>query len=250
MGRVMSRTVLDDVSRMSYVLGDEIFTRKEDIRIRCRNIMSSIKDGQLVNPADKAFLVSLFRFHGAWKSKSSDGISGITATTTAIYGARCFVILRKDGKEFCVSYRHAIKSIPSGSSTKLKSQRIAHFKEAARMAIRNQIDQFRNSILSDHKELYCPITGDSLWDVQINVDHEPPLTFNQLLFDFCKEKHIDPDKVRLDHAGGVRTILDDYVYYEWVDYHKQHSKLRLVSQSGNLKIPYVVVPWDTLSSID
>lgn len=177
----------------TYVLGNEIFNRKEDIRLRCREIISSIKDGQLVDNVDQAFLVQLFSFHDEWGEKykkSSALVSGITAKTTVMYNSRCFVILMDDGSEDSISYLNAIKCIPSGVPKKTPKY-LVNFKAAARSAIADQIESFRQRIKDDHIELHCPITGESLWRVISHVDHEPPLTFDQMLFDFCKERNLN-----------------------------------------------------------
>ena len=79
------------------------------------------------------------------------------------------------------------------------------------------------------------------------VDHEYPQTFDQLLFDFCKAFHVNPSTVKIGSKDGTVACFEDSVLMgQWQSYHLQRAKLRLLSDTANLKQPKDRRDWDLL----
>jgi hypothetical protein len=78
------------------------------------------------------------------------------------------------------------------------------------------------------------------------VDHYGP-SFDELLFEFCRQRGVNPLKVQVDSFQGVQAQINDPVLVsDWQAYHQQHAQLRLIDKVENLKIPKMRVPWHSL----
>lgn len=226
---------------MAYTIGTESFARKKDIKLRCRSILSATADGALLDGFDKAFLMDLFRLHPSWVRKEGSGVSGITARTTFL-GSRSFFLIRPDGSEEDISYNIVVDYLNRSA----ENMAVMDFKDAARTAVMFQTKQFRINALAGGQTL-CPLTGEALSDTS-HVDHVAPLTFDRLLFDFCRSRGVNPKAVIIDYVGGMLPrIRDELLLSDWEDYHQKNAVLRLVSRNGNLrqKSPEKL-DWDSL----
>lgn len=226
---------------MSYLLDDEWFSTKNDVRDRCRQILARTPDGTLVEEADADFLFCLFRHHDEWEEKSGEGVQAIATQMTA-HGTRCFVLRRHCGTEVDISFPHSIKLIPSARGQSRQPQRLLDFRAGARTAIKQQIRSFRDGALGVAS--LCPVTGEPVGRGNAAVDHVAPRTFDQLLYDFCLATHTNPLNVVVGSLNGViATIDDDMLCAAWEKYHLEHARLRLISKTGNLKLPKPSIPW-------
>jgi hypothetical protein len=229
---------------MAYVVGEEVHTTKTALTERCRRILASTPDRQPVTEADAEFLFALFQYHDEWSHKASGGVSEISTQTT-VHGTRCFVLRKHSGEQVDVSFPHAIRLIPSSRTTELQPQALRDFRSAARAAVRVQIYAFRDQALQQAQS--CPITGEQLTRDNVAVDHSPPGTFDQLLFEYCRERCINPLTVSVGSEGGVVAVFDDpTLTQDWQSYHERLARLRLLSRLGNLQLPKSSVPWQDL----
>jgi len=118
---------------------------------------------------------------------------------------------------------------------------------AARVAIKSQIYEFRERELK--QGLCCPLTGESLSRATCSIDHTPPKTFDQLLFDFCVQNSVNPLDVAVGSVAGTIPVLDDATLLAaWQFYHQENADLRILSKIGNLQLPKVLVHWNKLWS--
>lgn len=227
---------------MTYYIAEEPFRTKAAVTDRCRQIIALTPDGCSVAASDLPFLFGLFAFHDEWPEKSRPGVRAV-ATQTTVQGTRCFVLERIDGSQIDISFAHAIRCLPT---TRVRTpQALRDFRDAARRAIAHKTRAFRDSTFREG--LACPITGATLVAADTHVDHEPPLTFDVLLHDFCRSSGIDPLSVAIGSSGGTVAVIEDAaILAGWRAYHAEHAKLRLVSAIGNLQLPKVSVDWASL----
>lgn len=226
---------------MPYQINDEDFPTKDDIRNRCRDILAKTPDGMEVAEADADFLYGLFQYHDEWADKSGVGVAAITTQTTP-HGTRCFALRRHCGTEIDVSFPHSIKLIPSTRGQNRQPQRLLDFRAGARTAINQQIRAFRDGALGAAS--LCPVTGEPVGRGNAAVDHVAPRTFDQLLYDFCLATHTNPLNVVVGSLNGVIATIDDALLCAaWEQYHLAHAQLRLISKTGNLKLPKPSIPW-------
>jgi hypothetical protein len=220
---------------MSYVLGQVSFDTKQAVTQACRDILHATPQGKAITSTEQVFLLDLFQHHTEWLEKRGPGVSAITTMVTW-HGTKCFVLHRVDGSQVDISFAHAIKHLPPSAKRDLKPQRLLDFKMGARAAIKDQIDAF---IASQPPELYSP----HAW----HVDHVPPLTFDQLLFNFCQEQGISPERVTVsEQPGCVPRIDDDAILQAWSIYHQEHAQLRLLPKTENLRLPKSRLDWSVL----
>lgn len=229
---------------MPYVIGEEIFASKGAITNRCREIIAATGDGQPVDTESASFLLALFQFHDELHQKSGTGIRRISTRTTP-HGTRCFILVMDSGETMDISFPHAIRLIPSSHASELLPQALRDFRNAARMAVRAQIYEFRDKAFL--KASICPYTGETLNRENYAVDHTPPQTFDSILFDFCKSHGIDPLQVVVGSEGGtVAVFADQNLGLSWQEYHRTNACLRLLSQRANLSLQKKSVAWSEL----
>lgn len=163
---------------MPYLIADESFSAKVALTDRCRAIPATTTDGQMVDDDCAEFLFELFQYHDEWDQKASGGVRGISTQTTR-HGTRCFGLLNRGGDRIDISFPHAIRLVPNTRTAALRD-----FRSAARNAVRAEIYGFRDRALQEVQD--CPYTGETLARSTCAVDHAPPKTFDELLFDFCQ----------------------------------------------------------------
>ncbi|GIK46167.1 MAG: hypothetical protein BroJett012_20700 [Betaproteobacteria bacterium] len=226
---------------MPYVVSDEVFKTKEELTSRCRQIVATTPDGQVVAETQLPFLYDLFQYHDEWSLKSAGGVRDITIKTTT-QGTRCFVLRKHDGSEIDISFPHAIRLIPSSRTARLLPQPLRDFRSAARNAISAQIYAFRDGQLG--KSSACPLTSEPLDRGNCAVDHTPPNTFDSILFEFCRTRQINPLEVKVGSKNGtVAFIEDSALLAAWQAYHQEKAALRLISRLGNLQLPKSSEDW-------
>ena len=123
---------------------------------------------------------------------------------------------------------------------------LRHFEtSAARVAVKAQIFEFRDNALQ--QEQRCPFTGEVLSRATCAVDHTPPKTFDQILYDFCRTRSLNPLNVAVGSKGGTVAVIEDAeLLAAWQTYHRENAHLRLLSKIGNLQLPKVAVRWSEL----
>ena len=231
---------------MPYLIANESFPTKDGITARCRAILAATPDGQIIDEGAAPFLFELFEFHDEWTQKAAGGVVNISTQSTP-HGTRCFVLVKLGGDRIDISFPHAIRQIPSSRSATLLPQALRDFKSAARVAVKTQIFGFRDNAL--RQEQRCPFTGEVMSRYTCAVDHIPPKTFEQLLYDFCHSRSVNPLHVAVGSEGGTVAVLEDAeLLAAWQAYHRENAHLRLLSKIGNLQLPKVSVRWSELWS--
>ena len=229
---------------MAYTIGSTEFRRKEDIENRCREILHSVPDGNLISGHDHSFLVDLFQYHDEWKEKTKGCLIGITTGISAS-GTRCFYIIREDKTCIDISFKHSVKKIPTRRLRKRLPQYLVDYKNAARTAVIEQISSFRRHALASNA--CCPISHIPLSAENSEVDHTAPLTFDRLLHDFTKKHEIDPSNVSVGSVDGTIARFDNDTLSDiWASYHKEHACLRLISKSEHKKLAPQKIDWDSI----
>jgi hypothetical protein len=235
-------------AKVKYSIGGNGFTTKAGITERCRDIRDVTPDHALVAAEpDVAFLLDLFsKWHDEWDDKTSGGFVGFTTMTLRANGkvTRCFAIQTADNDLIDISFPHAIRRIETARTVALIPQALRDFRNAARVEIARQTMDYRAAALSSGTR--CSVTGVPLTANTCAVDHHGR-SFDELLFDFCQLRGVNPLQVKVGSVQGVQARFADRVLaQDWDSYHQQHGQLRLVEKTANLKIPKVRIQWDSL----
>ena len=217
--------------RNTYTLAGETYRTKQAVTQRCRDILSSTDIGETVDAASARFLLDLFSHHTEWAEKQAHGVSSITVQDTG-HGTRCFWLVGVDGRLTDISFMHAIKHLPTSRTSSLQPQALVDFKNAARRAIKDQIDGARQMLACE--------SG-------YEVDHLHPRTFDALLFGFCVEHQVNPLEIEvIEQDGCLHHMTDDAIRAAWQGYHKRHAMLRSISKKENLSAPKAKIDWARL----
>jgi hypothetical protein len=229
---------------MPYIIAGESFPTKEAITARCREILSNTPDEEIIEELSMPFLFELFQYHDEWSHKAGGGVCGISTQTTP-HGTRCFVLVKQSGDNIDISFPHGVRLIPTSRSSSLLPQALRDLRSAARMAVKVQINEFRQSAFQQLQK--CPYTGETLNWSNCAVDHTPPKTFDRLLYDFCRNQSINPLQVAIGSEGGTIAVFEDRALLAaWQWYHREHMSLRVISKIGNLQLPKATLPWSEL----
>lgn len=226
-----------------YTIAETSFKTKAEIENRCRQILSSVGDGGSVEGSDLAFLLDLFSNHDEWLEKTHGSVDVNVTTGTTAYGTRGFYLVRSDESTIDISFKHAVKCL--GGRYNPVRQRLDDFIRAARIAVEEQIYQFRKGEFSRSPEMVCPVLGVKVFNnPDAHVDHVPPTTFSQLLYDYCSLNCVNPTKVKVYSVNGEEPLIGDPVVLStWQDYHATHAVLRVVSKDANLRLPKNKIDW-------
>lgn len=151
---------------------------------------------------------------------------------------RCFWLILENGAEEDIGYGR-LHAHPIDKK-KYMRQNIA---AACRTAVKQPcIKPFRERILKKFKEglpVYSDLSGKPILDKgDFHVDHYD-LTFEDLVDNWIEIKGMEYLYQRInmnDHMSTITKFLDENLVEEFVQYHDQHTHLRVVTKEENLSL--------------
>jgi hypothetical protein len=176
---------------------------------------------------DLNYMLELFKRHPWYESKAGAGIESVQVFENSNYGhkpSRGFWIERVDGTWTDISWRECIS--PTGQPKRVKN--------ALRHLITEQVHDFRTSMVD--KVGNCSITLETLFNHELEVDHEPPFTFEALVKDFLLVSNLDFEEVEVRPPGDGELndmLVSEDLAEKWKEYHKETAKLRLIKKELN-----------------
>ncbi len=212
---------------------------------RCREIVKKTPVGESVPPEDIPFLMEFFQHHNEWSQKSSKGVKDIIIQTVGQFASRGFGLILCDDQIEDISFKYIVENL-EGSHTRTRlPQAVNDYKSAARHTVLADIRTFRDAQLA--LNLTCPISGQQILRENCQVDHEPPSTFDKLLFDFTGGGKINPLQVKVGSRNGVEPFFEDKALSdEWIDFHREFARLRLLSIMGHSQVKSPRIDWSPL----
>ena len=105
-----------------------------------------------------------------------------------------------------------------------------------RSLIEPQIMEFRDGAFATGT-FSCPITGELITKHNAHIDHAAPDTFQSLADRWLASSGVTEDDIELTFSPyfQARTdFTDQSLAANWVEYHRQHCRLRAVSLTANL----------------
>lgn len=210
-------------------LGGQVFKTKTSLQEYIRGIVAKYKDEQQLDMFDTAFVLALLEQHPQADTKIGAGVERIIVRRNPVYRRnRGFHLFRIDGTDTDFSWVECLTPTP-------------HHKKvirAMRVLVEPQTMAFKQQFFDNTAEPRCALTGEPIAFVGSHVDHMPPFTFEVLVQEFCDRCGINLESVPLrDEMADnkyVDLIDDDALAMSWVQFHKEHACLRVVSQIGNL----------------
>ena len=218
----------------AYVIGEDVFSTKEDIEKKIQHILYKYPLGQSVDHEDARFLLAVLQNHPRVAEKIANGVDGFLVQSNAVFSRqRCFYIVHPGGTKTAFSYMRCL--YPATPRTL--------FMATCRRIIGEQLFQFKERYFLQYQDeqgmVPCSITGVWIDRSQSHVDHIPPLTFEQIVTDFiasralCVEA-VETQEVPADTIG--RTFVNRDLLEDWREYHRTHARYRVISAFANLSI--------------
>ncbi len=218
------------MSKYHYTIDGMEFKSKKAVREYVKtNIHSQYPDHQPLSEDHFRFMVDLLKHHPWADQKFGEGIQKIWVAPETIYNTRCFWLERTDGSITDFSFYECLDG-----STALKD-----FKMACRIAISEDILDFKKRFFETNTNSICPVLQTPLTPENCHVDHEFPSTFEQLVNDFIvlKEIKVD-DSLLVPHVDGVigNRLLCEEMEAKWIEYHRKSAQLRVISRQANMAL--------------
>lgn len=211
----------------SVVFGDYSFKTKKSVIDYVQSVIGKYSFKECMNEEDVEFFLSLFTLHDEYKEKLGVGVSKLRVDRD-FHGNRCICILRIDGSEEGISWRHCINPLSVRSNVS----------NAFRRAVKETVISFRDNALFRGENI-CEYLNVTLDKSNSNVSYRG-VSFESLLDDFLFENNIDYCSIDLldppasDH--DQRAILSDpNLTEEWRNYHSKYAELVLVSKMATMR---------------
>lgn len=179
-------------------------------------------------PIDEDWLIeNRFQYNTDWKQKVGCGIDFISVGKAPNHNTTCFYINRIDGTKTDISS----KRHPSTAMQK--------FTNAARNAVRDDINLFRSNI--NYYVDACPLSGELLTPEITHIDHNKP-EFSEIITDYLggiSENELN-ELVELVINKSTDNNSDTFfTNQEYADdfrqFHNERANLRAITKTENLK---------------
>lgn len=209
------------------ISGTQFNSKKSVIEYVRENIHSKYPDHQVLSGEHLRFMVALLRHHPWSDQKIGVGVREMWIQPNENYPTRGFWLEREDGTKTDFSFYRCV-SPPSP---------LRDFKEACRRAIAPFVIDFRQRFFRHQATATCPVLGKSIAIHSSHVDHAPPETFEKIVSDFIEARGVDVEKAPLmEHDDGKigNWFVDDVFENDWINFHNERAKLRVISVEANL----------------
>lgn len=192
---------------------------------KCKSLLKNYKEGELIEGADKDFLLTIFENHYNWGFKKGNGVESITVHNETHFNKR-FLLNRIDGTKMPISYKKSIQKTNVNSL----------IKEACRGCIRTEIDRFiKENIIWGISR--CPITNKILQIDNTHIDHYD-LTFSEMFNQWIVGKDLDFVFEQIENKTDsiYKTFIEGDLKKEFINFHNSKCKLRAVTKEINLEM--------------
>ena len=208
-----------------------------------KRILNSHKIGECTTEEETAFITTFFRrYHPEWYIKTQGLMLvvtyKITAETDHKANGRCFWLVLENGEKVDIGYSQ-LRAHLVDKEQYMRQNIAAACRTAGKLP---SIEPCRDSILKKFKEglpVYSDLSGKSILDKgDFHVDHYN-LTFEELVDNWMKIKGMEYLYQRINMNEQMSTItkfVDENLVEEFVQYHDQHTHLRVVTKEENLSL--------------
>lgn len=218
------------MGKAKFIIDGQPFGTKLELQNKVRSILWGYLDGQSLELADFDFILDLLRNHPTAHTKIGNGVSRIYTRQNPIYkNTRSFYLERIDGSETDFSYLECISP-----TTKRKKVFMAF-----RVLIEPDMIAFKQKFFDNNGgEAICEFTNQKIRFIGSHVDHIPPNTFDAIFNGFANYYGLNIEAVELKDELADNKIqnelADAQLANEWIKWHRERAKLRVVSRLANL----------------
>lgn len=141
-------------------------------------------------------------------------------------GQNNLLLIYDDGSSCPFSWNKCCKGKTAGDMVSIR--------QAMRAAVADQTVAVMNEAFRFRKIITCPMTGELIERHEAHVDHGPPYRFADIARMFLARHGITPDALPLaDDPQGGAILAPGEIAESWREFHKQYSRLRVVSARWN-----------------
>ena len=221
------------MAKIALEIGALTFPTKGAASEHFRQILYRHEVGVKIPDPDAAELGWLLERHPEFSDKCGSGIASFSIRN-ALYGTRCFEIIRIDGSSTDFSFKICISGErPSDLSEAITALRA----EVAEEILEKKRRWFRENSDSDGR-VACAISGDLIAIEEAHADHAPPRSFGTLAITFLEARGIVPDASFVTPPADNQyqpKLADRALADEWRSYHHKLAVIRIVEKGANLK---------------
>jgi hypothetical protein len=208
------------------------FPTKDAAKEHFRNILYRHVIGSRIPDPDATALSWLLERHPEFDQKIGVGIEYFSVRD-AIYGTRCFEIVRTDGSKTDFSFGSCVHGKPPPPLTEALA--------ALRAEVTGDILKKKREWFLEHGDnegrVACAITGARVTIDEAHADHAPPRPFGTLAISFLTARGIRPGPSLVTPPGDNQyqpLLADRNLARAWSDYHHELAVIRIVAKSANL----------------
>ncbi len=211
------------MSSIPVIVGDRTFASKAALKKQVRALLDPLPVGSFLRGEAFALLHDLIvERHPEASAKVGPGIRALEVWVVPEFRTRGLRLLRSDGTSTDVSWTACV----DGRSAR------QDVTSAFRGAVAHQIISFKEEALAARPT--CPYRGVVLTRSNSDVDHLAPDTFESLLLRFLDGTPRESVAISTGVDNQVTSeLLDPDVRRRWVDFHRRHARLRLISSAAN-----------------
>lgn len=212
------------MSKYQFVLAGKHFDSKSAVQKYIQDeIYYSYPVDVYFAPYHQQVLVDLLEYHPKRDEKIGSGVKRMWLQHVPHCSTAALMLERHDGSVTDFSYRKCL----------FGTNNLARFKQACR----NAIEPFKRVAKFDFppgQVRLCPILGIEMTCETSHIDHMPPNTFDKIVTGYIRDRNIDVNDPALLKSGIGASFASEEQAYDWICYHNERAKLRLISSQANL----------------
>ncbi len=220
------------MARIALEIGGLSFPTKSTAADHFRKMLYRHEIASQIPDPDATELNWLLERHPEFRDKLGGGIEHFSVRN-ALYGTRCFEIVRKDGSTTDFSFHSCV----GGKAPSPLAEAIT----ALRAEVAEDILQKKREWFAAHRDaegkVPCAITGARIAIEEAHADHAPPRSFGTLAIAFLEARGIDPGTGFVTPPGDNQyqpRVVDRTLAEEWRAYHHKLAVIRVVLKGANL----------------
>ncbi|MGM4917189.1 DCL family protein [Tardiphaga sp. 813_E8_N1_3] len=216
------------MAKKAIEIGGLLFGKKGDAVDHYRAILYRHAVGVPIPEPDATQLHWLIERHPESSSKIGVGVAHF-AVRDAVYGTRCFEIVRLNGQNTDFSLKSCIDGEPSSRlSETLKAMRA----EVAEDIRQKKWEIFRTSTLPDGK-VPCAVSGRHISLEEAFADHTPPHSFKSIALCFIESSQMELSEELITASQDNQyqpAFRDRALAGRWRNFYNQTAIIRVVSR--------------------
>lgn len=218
--------------RVAIEIGALSFSTKDAATKHFQGILYRYQVGEIIPDPDHTELGWLLERHSEAADKIGTGVKNFSVRD-ALYGTRCFEVIRVDGKRTDFSFKNCI----DGKGPSPQAQVMAALRAEVTSDILDKKREWFTKHGDSEGKVECALTGVRVSFEDAHADHASPYSFGALAVTFLAARGIEPSLALVTPPADNQyqpTLADRALAQEWVAYHHKLAVIRVVAKGANL----------------